>query len=82
MHYRLKSFITVLQSYTLKVFWLLGLNAIKIIYIIILVARLFVCVFVCLFVCSRTPPRSLGGLTSFFGENVQHMPGSNINYIS
>ena len=45
------------------------------IYIIILVARLFVCVFVCLCVCSRTPPRSLGGLTSFFGKMFSTCPG-------
>ena len=37
---------------------------------------------VCLCVCQRTPPRPLGRFTSFFWENVQHMPGSNINYIS
>ena len=34
---------------------------------------------VCLCVCPRTPPKSLGGLTLFFGETVYHIPEFSIN---
>ena len=46
-----------------------------IIYIIILVARQYVCVF-------TNSSEALGQIDFILGGNVQLMPGSNINYIS